>query len=528
MNFDYLIIGAGTAGCVLANRLTEKSQNTVGLFEAGQSSDIWKVKMPLALLYTMHDPKYNYKYYSEPEPNLKNRRLFCPRGKMIGGCSTHNGMVYVRGNSNDYERWASFGLPSWSYKNVLPYFKKIETWSGGENEYRGNSGLLPVNQSTNNNPLFKAFIKSAGEAGYKINPDMNGKDQEGFGMYDVNIDKGERASVSKHYLKPARKRKNLNIFSNAFVEKIIFDGQKAIGIEVKTKNKIEKIFVNKEAIVSAGSINSPQLLMLSGIGPAKHLNELGIKLVKDLPGVGKNLQDHLETYIQQECKTSNTLYSATKLLNKLTLGIQWFLFRSGTGAYSHLEAGGFVKSSTDQPDPNIQFHFFPSFVIDHGLIDPKSHGFQLHASPNRPKSRGEITLKSSNPYEYPKIKFNYLENEEDLKQTRECIHIARKILAQDALKPYAGKELGPGLDKTSNEDLNEYIKSNAETAYHPSCTLKMGIDKMAVVDENLKIHGLQNIRVIDSSVMPEITSGNLNAPTLMIAEKASDIIISSN
>jgi len=528
MNFDYLIIGAGTSGCVLANRLTQKSQNTVSLFEAGQSSDIWKVKMPLALLYTMHDPKYNYKYYSEPEPNLKNRRLFCPRGKMIGGCSAHNGMVYVRGNPNDYDRWASFELPSWSYKNVLPYFKKIESWSGGENEYRGSSGLLPVNQSTNNNPLFKAFIKSAGEAGYKINSDMNGKDQEGFGMYDVNIDKGERASVSKHYLKPAIKRKNLNTFSNTFVEKIIFDGQKAIGIEVKIKNKIEKVFANKEVIVSAGSINSPQLLMISGVGPANHLNELGIKLVKNLPGVGKNLQDHLETYVQQECKTSNTLYSATKPLNKFILGIQWFLFRSGIGAHSHLEAGGFVKSSTDQPDPNIQFHFFPSFVIDHGLIDPKFHGFQLHASPNRPKSRGEITLKSSNPYDYPKIKFNYLENEEDLKQTRECIHIARKILAQDALKPYAGKELGPGSDKTSDEDLNEYIRANAETAYHPSCTLKMGIDKMAVVDENLKIHGLQNIRIIDSSIMPEITSGNLNAPTLMIAEKASDIIISSS
>ena len=527
MKYDYIIIGGGSAGCVLANRLTENGKFNVALFEAGKSSDIWKVKMPLAILYTMHDPKYNWKYYSEPEPHLHNRKLFCPRGKMIGGCSAHNGMVYVRGNPNDYERWASFGLKDWSYEKVLPYFKKIETWSEGENEYRGGNGLLPVNQSKNKNPLFKAFINSAAEAGYEINLDMNGKHQEGFGMYDVTINKGERASVSKHYLNPAKKRKNLTIFTNSFVEKVIFDGKKAIGIKVKIKNKVEKIFVSKEVILSGGSINSPQLLLLSGIGPAGHLKEKGIKVIYELNGVGQNLQDHLETYIQQECKTSDTLYSYVNKFNMLKIGIQWFLNKSGPCSTSFLEAGGFAKSSPERKYPNIQFHFFPAFVIDHGLVEPDRHGYQLHASPNHPKSRGSVTLNTSNPYDYPKILFNYLEHKDDLKQTIEAIDIARKILGQNSMKPFAGLETGPGINIQTYELFEEYIRSKAETAYHPSCTLKMGVDDMAVVDEKLKVHGVENLRVVDASVMPEITSGNLNAPTLMIAERASEFILNS-
>ncbi len=527
LKFDYLIVGAGTAGSVIANRLSEKNQNTVAIFEAGKESDIWKINMPLAILYAMHDPKYNYKYYTEPEPYLNNRRLFCPRGKMVGGCSAHNGMVYVRGNKNDYERWASFGLKNWSYEKVLPFFKKIETWSEGENEFRGGNGILPINQSKNPNPLFKAFLNSAKEAGYKLNDDMNGEDQEGFGMYDVTIHKGERASASKYYLNPAKKRNNLNIFTNSFVEKIIFEGKKAIGIEVKIKDKIEKIYANKEIILSGGSINSPQLLMVSGIGPADHLKEKGVEVIHNLKGVGKNLQDHLETYIQQECKTRDTLYSYVNKLSMLKIGIQWFLNKSGPCATSFLEAGGFCKSSEDKRDPNIQFHFFPAFVIDHGNKDPDRHGYQLHASLNQPKSRGYIALKSANPYDYPKIQFNYLENEYDLNETVKCVKVARKILSQDSMKPYAGKEIGPGENAESDSDIIEYIRSKAETAYHPSCTLKMGTDDMSVVDENLKIYGLENIRVADASIMPEITSGNLNAPTLMIGERASDFILNS-
>ena len=528
MKFDYIIIGAGSAGCVLANRLSEKQNNKIAVFEAGKQSDIWKVKMPLALLYTMHDPKYNWKYYSEPEPYLNNRRLFCPRGKMIGGSSAHNGMVFVRGNKNDYKRWESFGLKSWSYDKILPYFKKIENWSGGENQYRGSLGFLRVNQSRNSNPLFKAFLGASSEAGYKINPDMNGEYQEGFGMFDTTIHGGERASVSKYYLNPVKNRKNLNIFSESFVEKIIFDGKKAIGIEVKIKNKVDKIYAGKEIILSSGSINSPQLLMLSGVGAADHLKAKGINVVHHLKGVGKNLQDHLEIYIQQECKTSDTLYSYTKLIPKVLAGIQWFVFRSGPCSQSYLEAGGFAKSSPERKIVNIQFHFFPSLVIEHGLVNPSSHGYQLHASPNHPKSRGSITLNTSNPYDYPKILFNYLEHEDDLKQTRECIHVARKILSQPSLTKHAGKEISPGPHLQSDDELNEYIKSKSETAYHPCGTLKMGIDKMAVVDENLKVHGLENIRVVDASVMPEIPSANLNAPTLMIAEKASNIITNAN
>ena len=525
MKFDYLIIGAGSAGCVLANRLSENSKNKVAIFEAGGSSDIWKVKMPLALLYAMHDPKYNWKYYSEPEPYLNNRKVFCPRGKMIGGCSAHNGMVFVRGNKNDYERWKNFGLNSWSYDKVLPYFKKIETWSGGENQYRGSHGLLPVNQSKNKNPLFEAFINASSEAGHKINPDMNGEFQEGFGMFDTTIDKGERASVAKHYLEPAKKRINLKIFSYSFVEKIIFEGKKAVGIQVKIKNKIEKIFANKEIILSGGSINSPQLLMVSGIGDANHLKDKGISVVNDLKGVGSNLQDHLETYIMQECKTPNTLYKYTKLIPKVISGIRWFLSRTGPCSQSYLEAGGFAKSSSEHEIPNVQFHFFPSFVINHGLVDPKTHGYQLHASPNHPKSRGFVKLNSSNPYDYPKILFNYLKEEDDLKQTRECIHLARNILSQKSLAKHAGKEVGPGFDKTTDDELDDYIRSNAETAYHPCGTCKMGVDKLAVVDETLKVKGIKNLRVIDASIMPEIPSANLNAPTLMIAEKGSDLIL---
>ena len=527
-SFDYLIIGAGSAGCVLANRLSKNKNLSIAIFESGSSSDNWKVNMPSALLYTMHDSKMNWKYYSEPEPYLNNRKIFCPRGKMIGGCSSHNGMVYVRGHPEDFNRWASYGLNKWSYNHVLPYFKKIEKWSGGENLYRGGKGALRVNRSKINEkfPLFQAVLNAAKQAGYELFEDSNGFNQEGFGTFDVTIHNGKRNGAGKAFLDPVKNNANLNIFTNSNVSKIIFKDKIAIGIEVEIKNKKEKYFANKEILLSAGSINSPKLLQLSGVGDAEYLKKLGIEIVHNLPGVGQNLQDHLEIYIQHKSKKKETLYDlSTNYFTQGIEGLKWFLFNKGKLSFSHLELGGFVKTNKKYNHPNIQFHFFPSLVINHGLTNPPFEGFQFHASPNRPKSRGFVKIRSSNLNEDPIIQFNYLKEEEDLIQMRESVKVANKIFSQPSMSSYLGEQLRPGNECKTDEQLNEIIRNTSDTAYHPSCTNKMGIDEFSVVDAETKVHGIKNLRVIDSSIMPDIVSGNLNAATLMIADKASDIIL---
>nr|WP_321455002.1 choline dehydrogenase [uncultured Cohaesibacter sp.] len=529
MQADYVIIGSGSAGSATAYRLAEAGKSVIVIEQGG--TDIGPfIQMPGALSYPMNMPIYDWGFASEPEPHLGGRSLVTPRGKIIGGTSSINGMVYVRGHACDYDHWEESGATGWSYKDVLPYFKRMENWHegghGGDASWRGTKGPLHVSRGTRKNPLIKAFEGACEQAGYSRTDDYNGEKQEGYGPLEATIWKGQRWSCVKAYLKPAINTGRCELVK-AFAQKIVIENGKATGVEVKRKGRIETISANCEVIVAASSINSPKLLMLSGIGPAAELKEHGIDVVADRPGVGKNLQDHLELYIQQACTQPITLYKYWNLFGKALVGAQWLFTKTGHGASNQFESGAFLRSAAGIKYPDIQYHFLPIAVRYDGQAAAEGHGFQAHVGPMRSKSRGEVTLRSADPKQDPKILFNYLSHEEDMRDFRICIEMTREIFGQAAFDPYRGKEIQPGSHVTSVEDLDSFIRANVESAFHPCGTCKMGAkdDPMAVVDPDLKVIGVEGLRVADSSIFPRINNGNLNAPSILVGEKAADHIL---
>ena len=526
LQVDYIIVGAGSAGCVLANRLSANPDISVAIFEAGKANNSWKVNMPAALTYNLENDKHNWHYHTEPQANMNKRRLYWPRGKMLGGSSALNAMVYIRGHAKDFDRWHAEGAIGWNYESVLPYFKRAETYSKGGDYYRGDSGLLKVSHKITDNPLFDTFIEAGVQAGYPYTPDVNGAQQYGFGRLDMTIHQGERCSAAKAYLPDdVMNRGNLICKIQTLVTKIITDRGRATGIEYLQSGEIKRAHATREVILSGGAINSPHLLMLSGIGSAEMLMRYDIDIVVNLPGVGQNLQDHLEFYMQYECKKPITLFSMSNPLRRLAVGAQWFLTRKGLAASSHLEAGAFISSRADIAHPDIQYHFLPSLVTNHGRSFGDCHAFQAHVGTLRPESRGQLQLVSNNPMKSVRIEANCLQAENDLRDLVACIPLTRDVFNQAAFKPYKGNELQPGVNVRSRSEMEAFVRAKADSAYHPCGTCKMGTDEMSVVNPEAQVYGVDNLRVVDASIMPSVVSGNLNAPTIMIAERVADMIL---
>ncbi|MFN4202025.1 MAG: choline dehydrogenase [Tabrizicola sp.] len=526
MHADHVIVGAGSAGCAMACRLAEAGKR-VTVIEHGGSDAGPFIQMPGALSYPMNMGLYDWGFATEPEPHLGGRVLATPRGKVIGGSSSINGMVYVRGHARDFDTWAEMGADGWSFADVLPYFRRMEQSHGGSGpEFRGTDGPLHVTRGSRENPLFDAFIEAGRQAGYPVTQDYNGQQQEGFGPFEATIHKGRRWSAANAYLKPALKGGNVQVV-RGLARRVVMEGRRAVGVEIDARAGRRVIRAGREVIIAASSINSPKLLMLSGIGPAAHLREHGIEVVADRPGVGANLQDHLEIYMQFAASQPITLYKYWNLWGKAWVGAQWLLTGKGPGASNQFEACAFIRSKAGVEYPDIQYHFLPIAVRYDGKAVAEGHGFQAHVGPMRSKSRGSVTLRSGNPTDAPVIRFNYMSHPEDWEDFRTCIRLTREIFGQEAFKPYLKAELQPGPKVQTDTELDDFLREHVESAYHPCGTCRMGraSDPMAVVDPECRVIGVEGLRVADSSIFPQITNGNLNAPSIMTGEKAADHIL---